>query len=257
MSAGEFAGKTVIVTGGAQGIGKCLVQTFANEGAQVWFGDNNQRAGEHWEKSLREGGHDVFFVPTDFGDASQTESFAAKVLRSTKTVDLLINNVGVTGFGHKFGHRPVEEWKRMIDVGLTSHFLCAQLFRQALIAARGAIISIASTRALMSEPDSEPYSAAKGGILSLTHSLAITIGPDVRVNCISPGWIDVSGWSFPAAQEDLSEEAHRQHPVGRVGKPEDIAEACLFLGSNRRAGFITGQNLVVDGGMTKKMIYVE
>lgn len=94
--------------------------------------------------------------------------------------------------------------------------------------------------------------------MALTHSLAITLGPNrIRVNCISPGWIDVTGWQFSSRQEELSEEAHRQHPVGRVGKPEDIAEACLFLASPIRAGFITGQNLTVDGGMTKKMIYVE
>ena len=125
----------------------------------------------------------------------------------------------------------------------------------------GAIINIASTRALMSEPDTFAYSASKGGLLALTHSLAISLGPIIRVNAISPGWIDTSGWRRGEAGQAPAREAlrpidHAQHPAGRVGRPEDVAWACTFLASDL-AGFITGQNLIVDGGMTVKMIYVD
>ena len=108
----------------------------------------------------------------------------------------------------------------------------------------------------MSEPNTEPYSASKGGIVALTHSLAITLGGrGVRVNCVSPGWIDTAKWEMKPSKSRVTKRDHVQHPVGRVGKPEDVAEICLFLASPRSAGFITGQNFVVDGGVTTKMIY--
>lgn len=254
----DFEGKWVVVTGAAQGIGKGLVQTFARLGAQVCFSDVNEAAGIHLQQSLRDEGRVVSFHKADMGDEADIRNFAATVLSHTAGMDLLINNVGVSDFGSKFEDRSLAEWNRMVAQGLTSHWLCSQVFTPALKKARGCIINISSTRALMSEENSEPYSASKGGIVALTHSLAITLGKHgIRVNCISPGWIDVSGWQYPPHPESLSESAHAQHPVGRVGSPEDIAEACLFLGSPSSAGFITGQNLVVDGGMVRKMIYQE
>jgi NAD(P)-dependent dehydrogenase (short-subunit alcohol dehydrogenase family) len=127
-------------------------------------------------------------------------------------------------------------------------FLMAKHAAPHLRRTRGAIVNIASTRALQSEPDSEPYAASKGGVVALTHALALSLGPRVRVNCVSPGWIDTR-----AAK--LSRADHAQHPVGRVGRPEDVAELVAFLLSDA-AGFATGQNYVLDGGMTRKMIYV-
>jgi NAD(P)-dependent dehydrogenase (short-subunit alcohol dehydrogenase family) len=254
----EFDGKGVVITGGAQGIGKCLVHTFAEAGARVYFCDQHYHAGMNLQSVLKEAGFQVKFVHADMGDEQLARGFAAAILEAAESVDVLINNVGVSGFGSHFVNRSFAEWNRMLAVGLSSHFLCSQLFSEALMRVNGCIVNIASTRALMSEGNTEPYSASKGGIVALTHSLAITLGPEgVRVNCISPGWIDVTGWQFPPKQEELSQAAHEQHPVGRVGQPEDIAEACLFLASSKRAGFITGHNLVVDGGMTRKMIYVE
>jgi len=127
-----------------------------------------------------------------------------------------------------------------------------------LRAARGVIVNIASTRALQSEPHTEAYSASKGGLVALTHALAISLGPDVRVNCVSPGWIDTRSWTKRSrrSSDPLPPEDHAQHPAGRVGTPGDVAELVLYLISDR-AGFVTGQNFVADGGMTRKMIYRE
>jgi NAD(P)-dependent dehydrogenase (short-subunit alcohol dehydrogenase family) len=143
-------------------------------------------------------------------------------------------------------------------VNLTGAFLMAKHAAPHLRQVRGAIVNVASTRALQSEANTEAYSASKGGLVALTHALAVSLGPDVRINCVSPGWIDVSGWQKVANRKPatLSDADHAQHPAGRVGTPEDIAEMVAYLLSDA-AGFVTGQNFVVDGGMTKKMIYEE
>jgi NAD(P)-dependent dehydrogenase (short-subunit alcohol dehydrogenase family) len=142
----------------------------------------------------------------------------------------------------------LDEWRRVLDVNLTGAFLLAKHAAPRLRQAQGAIVNIASTRALMSEPDTEAYAASKGGLVALTHALAMSLGPKVRVNCISPGWIDTAG-------EELSEADHAQHPAGRVGRPEDVAELVAWL-SSPKSEFVTGANFVIDGGMTRKMIYV-
>jgi NAD(P)-dependent dehydrogenase (short-subunit alcohol dehydrogenase family) len=173
-------------------------------------------------------------------------------------LDALVNNAGIaspeTGPVEKLALR---EWNRRLAVNLTGMFLMAKHAAMALRRTRGAIVNIASTRALQSEPDTEAYAASKGGVLALTHALAISLGPQVRVNCVSPGWIDVSALKKRRTRKParLTRADHAQHPVGRVGRPEDVAALVAFLLSDA-AGFITGQNYVLDGGMTKKMIYV-
>jgi len=151
----------------------------------------------------------------------------------------------------------LDEWNRVIGTNLTGAFLCAKHTAPFLKNSNGSIVNISSTRAFQSEPNTEAYSASKGGILALTHALAMSLAPEIRVNCISPGWIDVSGIKkkTKANQIELSEVDHQQHPAGRVGKPADITNMVLFL-LNPENDFITGQNFIIDGGMTKKMIYV-
>jgi NAD(P)-dependent dehydrogenase (short-subunit alcohol dehydrogenase family) len=169
------------------------------------------------------------------------------VVRRFGRLDALVNNAGIASPGNG----PVEklalaEWNRRIGVNLTGAFLMTKHAAPHLRRARGAIVNIASTRALQSEPDTEAYAASKGGLVSLTHALAMSLGPQVRVNCVSPGWI---------AHTPVKKKDHAQHPVGRVGRDQDVAELVAFLLSDA-AGFATGQNYVLDGGMTKKMIYV-
>jgi NAD(P)-dependent dehydrogenase (short-subunit alcohol dehydrogenase family) len=258
MNKNNLTNKVIVVTGAANGIGACIAQTFVERGATVAFSDINEEAGKVREQALNElvGAPRAKFIKTDASDALQIEQFVNTVLADFSKVDLLINNAGI-GARTPLLMRPLSEWDDVLATNLRSAYLCAQLLVESLASTKGNIINIASTRAMMSEADTEPYSASKGGIVALTHALAISLGKyGIRVNCISPGWIDVSPWYIPAPVSPLRDIDHKQHPVGRVGKPEDIAEACLFLASNTAAGFITGHNLVVDGGMTRKMIYV-
>ena len=139
----------------------------------------------------------------------------------------------------------------MLDTNLTAAFLWARAAEKPLRKAGGAIVTIASTRALMSEPNTESYSASKGGLLALTHALAISLAPDARVNCVSPGWIETRNHS------GLWQKDHKQHPAGRVGRPDDVAELVSWLLDGKRSAFVTGANFVIDGGMTRKMIYEE
>ena len=149
-------------------------------------------------------------------------------------------------------------WQRSLDVNLTAPMLFARESAPHLKARRGSILNITSTRALMSEPDTEPYSATKGGLVALTHSLAIGLGPEIRVNAIAPGWIATDAWKPRRERHEpkLSAQDHAQHPVGRVGRPEDVASLAAWLASGE-AGFVTGQVFTIDGGMTRKMIYAE
>ncbi len=252
-----FKNKTVIITGGGQGIGRAVSRAFALEGANVVLADIDQEAGLENESYIKNAGLEAVFIKTDVSDALSVQSMVDSALKKYGCIHVLVNNAAVSGFGNIFD-TPVEEWDRAIAVNLSGLYYCAKFCAPVMRSQQyGNIINLASTRAFMSEPDTEAYSASKGGIIALTHSLAASLGQyGIRVNSISPGWIDVSSWkkSSAAKQDFLSEQDHKQHFAGRVGIPGDIAEACLFLASDK-AGFITGENLTIDGGMTKKMIY--
>ena len=225
--------KVALVTGGAQGIGRGIALTLAGLGWQVAVADVKP-------------GADFFFVRTDVSREASVRACVRAVLRRFGRLDALVNNAGLAG-PHD---GPIEKldlraWNRRIAVNLTGPFLMAKHAVPHLRKARGAMVNIASTRALQSEPDTEAYSASKGGLVALTHALANSLGPEIRVNCISPGWI---------AHQPVTKKDHAQHPAGRVGRDQDIAELAAYLLSDA-AGFITGQNFIVDGGMTRKMIY--
>jgi len=249
------AGKVALVTGGAQGIGRAAAARLSADGWRVAIADNDADA----LAEARGAGGETLALACDVSEEASVASAVGKVAAAFGRLDALVNNAGITGASSG----PLEaltlaEWNRRIGTNLTGVFLMAKHCAPRLRAARGAIVNVASTRALQSEPNTEAYSASKGGVVALTHALAMSLGPEVRVNCISPGWIDVRAWRKRARRDatPLSAADHAQHPAGRVGKPEDVAGLIAWLLSDE-AGFVTGQNYVIDGGMTRKMIYVE
>jgi len=250
--------KVALVTGGAKGIGKGIARRLLTAGWTVVIADLDREMGEETQAEYQDRGR-VLFVPTDVADVWAVAKCLDRVTREFGRLDGLVNNAGIASpHNEPVESLTLEDWQRMLATNLTGAFLMVKYAVPLLRTARGAILNIASTRALQSEPNTEAYSASKGGLVALSHALANSLGPEIRVNCISPGWIDVSGWQRSGASmaAALSEADHSQHPVGRVGKVEDIAALAGFLLSEE-AGFITGQNYVVDGGMTRKMIYAE
>ncbi|GFO53171.1 oxidoreductase [Geomonas sp. Red276] len=250
--------KVAIITGGGQGIGRCLVKRFVEEGYTVAVADLDGEAASEAAALYGAGGRAVPYQ-LDVADEEGVKGMIADLISRFGRIDTLVNNAAIAR-AHEapIESLPLADWKRVIDTNLTGVFLCSKHAIPHLRQSRGTIVNIASTRAMQSEADTEAYSASKGGVVALTHALAVSLGPEVRVNCVSPGWIAVDGWkkSPVAAPPKLTPEDHAQHPAGRVGRPDDVAEAVLYL-SCERSGFVTGENLVVDGGMTRKMIYVE
>ena len=223
-----FEGKVAVITGGAQGIGRAIADAFLREGAVVHIID------------IQPGD---WFVG-DVGDREALERFAEHVIRESGHVDCLVNNALPLMKG--IDECTWEEFTRALAVGVTAPFYLTKLLAPHM-AAGASVINIASSRDRMSQPQTESYTAAKGGIAALTHALAVSLAGKARVNSISPGWIDTTG-------SDIAGADALQQPVGRVGNPGDIAALALFLCSDR-AGFITGENICVDGGMTRLMIY--
>lgn len=239
-----------LVTGGAHGIGRATAARLAADGWGVVIADRDRDRGGEAARALGEAGCPVAsFVEADVA-VEHDILHAVRRAGGLGPLKAVVSNAGVM-IRKPVAELSLEEWRRVLDTNLTAAFLLAKHAGPLLAAAHGAMVLIASTRALMSEPDTEAYSASKGGLLALGHALAVSLGPEVRVNTVSPGWIDVSD---PA--EALSEADHAQHPAGRVGRPEDVAALVAHL-VGPDGTFITGANLVVDGGMTRKMIYVE
>lgn len=247
--------KVAFITGGAQGIGKATAIAALSAGMEVAILDRDRRALGEASRELAPLG-EVLALGADVSDETQVRRAIGAACRRFGGIDLLVNNAGYM-LRKQVTRLTLKEWNGVIGTHLTGAFLCAKHAAPSLVERGGSIVNIASTRALMSEPDTESYSAAKGGLAALTHALALSLGPAVRVNCISPGWIDTSAWKKKAVRKAaaLSRQDHAQHPVGRVGRPEDVAAAILFL-AGPDSGFVTGANLVVDGGMTRRMIYV-
>ncbi len=235
-----------LVTGGANGIGRAIALHLLAASWRVGIVDLPGRGLRH---AFRGKSNTVLVE----GDAREQETPAlavATLVDRFGRLDGLISNAGIM-IRKPLRRLTLDEWHRVIDTNLTATFLFARAAEKELRKARGAIVTIASTRARMSEPDTESYAASKGGLVALTHALAVSLGPLVRVNCVSPGWIETRNYAA------LRRGDHAQHPAGRVGKPSDIAELVAWLLDGERSGFVTGADFVVDGGMTRKMIYAE
>ena len=224
----DFKDKVAVITGGCHGIGKCISEEFAKYGAKVCVIDVN----------------DNEYYKGDIAEKQTLEAFADKVISDYGRVDFLINNAPPLSKG--ISSLTYEEFEYAQKVGVTAPFYLTKLFMP-YFALGASIINISSSRDRMSQPETESYTAAKGGISALTHALAVSLAGKVRVNSISPGWIDTYGNVFEGPDAI-------QQPAGRVGEPHDIANMVLFLCSDM-AGFITGENICIDGGMTKLMIY--
>jgi NAD(P)-dependent dehydrogenase (short-subunit alcohol dehydrogenase family) len=246
--------KVALVTGAGQGIGKAIALAFVKSGAKVVIAEIDDQAGRKAEKQLATSGQ-AKFISCDVSDEKSVKACVEAAIARFRRLDFVINNAGI-GVWKPVEQLTLTEWHRVLDTNLTSIFLFAKHAARHLRKAKGAIVNIASTRAFMSEPNTEAYSASKGGVVSLTHSLAISLGPAIRVNCISPGWIDVTGWKTRPRKSDVRKVDREFHPAGRVGRPEDIAAMAAFLCS-AAAEFITGINITIDGGVTRKMIYPE
>lgn len=249
--------KVAAITGGAQGIGRGIAYSFAQAGYAVSIADPARDAGEEALAHLKSLQPKSLYECCDTSAEADVSHWVERTIAEAGCPDVLINNAGIMA-NTAFLELDVADFDRVIAVNVRGAVLCSQAVARALVREDrgGCIINIASTRAFMSEPDTEAYSASKGAIVALTHAMAVSLGPKgIRVNCVSPGWIETSDWQYSgrAKAPHHSDEDRQQHPAGRVGVPGDIAQTCLFLANPD--SFITGQNITVDGGMTRKMIY--
>lgn len=246
-------GKVALVTGAARGIGLGIAAWLLVEGWRVVLADIDKARGPKVAAAL---GANAHFVALDVADELQVGAAVAKALERFGRLDALVNNAGIADPNNPaLEHLPLARWNRILGVNLRGPMLLSKHCTPYLRSHQGAIVNISSTRAHQSEPNSEAYAASKGGLLALTHAMAISLGPDIRVNAVSPGWIDTRD-ALLRNSEPLTQQDHLQHPVGRVGQVEDVAGLVAWLLSSK-AGFVTGQEFIIDGGITRKMIYAD
>lgn len=247
----NFKDKVCVVTGGANGIGRCIIEEFIKKGVKVSFVDTDKESGYNLLKKFGE--ENLLFYHGDITEENVINDFVKNTIEKFKNIDYLINNACISRKGILSDYS-FNDFNYVLKLGVTAPYMLSKLFLNHFNP-NASIVNISSTRAYMSQADTESYTAAKGGISALTHGLSISLSGKVRVNSISPGWIDTGTYQHLESYEPkYSLGDTSQHPVGRVGTPLDIASMVLFLCSDQ-AGFITGENITIDGGMTKQMIY--
>lgn len=231
--------RVALVTGAAKGIGRAVAARLARDGFRVVAADREAAGPDHPAHRR---------VLADVAEEAEVAALVRSIEAEEGRLDALVSNAGFM-IRKPLRDLALAEWNAVLGTNLTATFLLVRAAEAMLRAARGSVVTIASTRARQSEPDTESYAASKGGLVALTHALAISLGPEVRVNCVSPGWILTRG-------PEPGPEDHAQHPAGRVGRPEDVAALVAWL-VGAESGFVTGAEFVADGGMTRKMIYAE
>ena len=248
--------KTILITGGANGIGRAIAMHFHGLGWKIIALDTDAEALAELRNALPK--ESALLLTCDVGQQGEVAKAFDRISNwlDGAPLDCLVNNSGIADpYAGPLERLELSDWQRWIDASLTAAFLVTKAALPLLeISQSASIANISSTRAVMSEPETFAYAAAKGGLDALTHSLAVSLGPQIRVNAIRPGWIETGPWqkSGERTHPDHRDKDREQHPVGRIGKPEDIAEAIAYL---HEAGFVTGHHLNIDGGMTVKMIY--
>lgn len=250
---------TAIVTGGAQGIGRGIFEHLLRHDWQVSVFDNDEEALSALESEFAGYSDRFLTLAADVSDEDSVRAAIEITVTRFGKLDGLVNNAGIANpFCGPLDQLSLCDWQRWLNTNLTGAFLASKHCLAHLRDSHGAIVNVASTRAIQSEPESEAYAASKGGLLAFTHALAMSESGRIRVNAVSPGWIAVEDYQKPRNRRtpQLAQADHDQHPVGRVGRPLDVAALCAFLLSPD-AGFITGENVRIDGGMTRKMIYEE
>ena len=251
----RFTGKVFLVTGGGRGIGRAIARRLVHDGGRVCIVDRDRHAGSD---AAREYGEQVCFVHANVAREAEVRRAVTRCVRWGRRLDGVVNNAAIAAPNSgPIDALTLAGWQRYLDNNPTSVFLVVKHAVRHLRATRGAIVNLGSICALQTQRNYEAYAASKGAIVALSHAMAISLGPAIRVNCISPGWI-VTDELLPRGQRrapKLTRAHHAQHPVGRVGHPDDIAGLCAWLLSDE-AGFATGQNFIIDGGMTRKSVYV-
>ena len=241
-----------VITGGALGIGRCMVQEFARRGMETAFIDADKTAGEETLELVRKDGGTSWFFHGDIAEPQTLEQFAKEIGERFGRVDILVNNACLTRTG-LLSECGYEAFNYVLRVGVSAPYYLTKLLLP-FFSHGASVVNISSSRAFMSQADTESYTAAKGGISALTHAMAVSLAGKVRVNAVAPGWIDTGAYHAADYIPSYTKADTAQHPAGRVGEPMDIVRAVAFL-CDPQNSFIDGETITVDGGMTKKMIY--